>query len=163
MIHGMGFRISSPAFADGAEIPVRHTCDGDNLSPQLSWSDLPEGTRSLALIVDDPDAPGGTFTHWVLFDIPADANGLGENVRPGTIGIAGRNSFGRTRYGGPCPPPADDAHRYRFTLHALDLQSLAVSANATREEVERKIETHVLATARVVGKYKRQRVAAGKR
>jgi Raf kinase inhibitor-like YbhB/YbcL family protein len=159
----MAFSISSPAFADGADIPVRHTCDGDNLSPQLTWSDVPEGTRSLALIVDDPDAPAGTFTHWLLYDIPTDANGVGENVRVGTIGIAGRNSFGRTGYGGPCPPPAHDAHRYRFTLHALDVPSLALPANATREDVERKVETHVLATARVVGKYKRHRVAAGRR
>ena len=163
MIDGMAFRISSPAFADSADIPVRYTCDGDNMSPQLSWSDVPEGTRSLALIVDDPDAPGGTFTHWVLFDIPADGGGIGEKVGVGIGGIAGRNSFGRTGYGGPCPPPAHEAHRYRFTLYALDVPSLAVSANATREEVERKIETHVLATARLVGRYKRQRVAAGKR
>ncbi len=158
----MAFRISSPAFADGADIPGRHTCDGENLSPQLTWFDVPDGTRSLALIVDDPDAPRGTFTHWVLYDIPADVSALGENVAMGTIGIAGRNSFGRSGYGGPCPPPADAAHRYRFTLHALDVPSLALPANATREEVEAKIETHVRATARIVGKYKRQAVAAGR-
>ncbi len=152
----MAFRISSHAFADGADIPVRHTCDGENLSPQLTWSDVPGGTRSLALIVDDPDAPRGTFTHWVLYDIPAGVSALGENVAMGTIGIAGRNSFGRSGYGGPCPPPADAAHRYRFTLHALDVASLALPPNATREDVETRIETHVLSTARIVGRYKRQ-------
>src|SRR5688500_10145965 len=98
----MAFKISSPAFANGSDIPVRHTCDGNDLSPQIAWSDVPEGTRSLALIVDDPDAPRGTFTHWVLYDIPPDTNGLGEGA---TLGIAGRNSFGRSGYGGPCPPP----------------------------------------------------------
>jgi Raf kinase inhibitor-like YbhB/YbcL family protein len=156
----MAFRISSPAFADGSDIPVRHTCDGNDLSPQIAWSDVPEGTRSLALIVDDPDAPRGTFTHWVLYDIPPETNGLGEG---NTLGIAGRNSFGRSGYGGPCPPPADDAHRYRFRLHALDIPSIALSGNATREELEAKMETHVLGTAQLVGKYKRQSVPAGAR
>lgn len=156
----MPFRITSPAFADGGDVPVRHTCDGDNLSPRLTWSDVPQGTRSLALIVDDPDAPRGTFTHWVLYDIPADVTELAENVTGGTIGIAGRNSFGHSGYGGPCPPPADNAHRYRFTLYALDIPSLAVGGNATREEVEAKIANHVVATAHIVGKYKRQPVAA---
>jgi Raf kinase inhibitor-like YbhB/YbcL family protein len=159
----MAFSISSPAFTDGADIPVRHTCDGENLSPQLSWLDVPDGTRSLALIVDDPDAPRGTFTHWVLFDVPPDASGLGENVALGTIGIAGRNSFGRSGYGGPCPPPGDNAHRYRFTLHALDMPSLALSANATREDVEAKMRGHVFGTARLVGKYKRAPVTTGVR
>ncbi len=157
----MAFSIGSPAFADGADIPVRHTCDGENLSPHLTWSDVPGGTRSLALIVDDPDAPRGTFTHWVLYDIPAGVNALGENVATGRIGIAGRNSFGHSGYGGPCPPPADAAHRYRFTLLALDVPSLALPPDATREEVEATIGTHVLSTARIVGKYKRHPVAAG--
>lgn len=149
----MAFRISSPAFADGADIPLRHTCDGDNLSPRLTWTDVPEGTRSLALIVDDPDAPGGTFTHWVLYDIPADARELGQG---GAVGKSGRNGFGRTGYGGPCPPHGDPPHRYRFTLHALDVPSLAVR-HGTREEVGAKMEGHVRATAQLVGRYQRQR------
>jgi Raf kinase inhibitor-like YbhB/YbcL family protein len=159
----MAFRISSPAFTDGADIPVRHTCDGENLSPQLSWSDVPDGARSLALVVDDPDAPRGTFTHWVLFDIPPDTNGLGEHAAMGTIGIPGRNGFGRSGYGGPCPPPGDNAHRYRFTLYALDVPSLALAANATREDLEVKMQAHVLGTAQLVGKYKRARVSASTR
>lgn len=158
----MAFRISSPAFADGADIPVRHTCDGEDLSPQLTWSDVPDGARSLVLIVDDPDAPRGTFTHWLLCDIPPDATGLGENVAMGTVGVAGRNGFGRSGYGGPCPPPADAAHRYRFTLHAVDVPSLGLSANATREQVQAKMGTHVLGTAQCVGKYKRQRGGSGR-
>lgn len=156
----MPFRISSPAFADGAGIPVRHTCDGDDRSPRLTWSDAPAGARSFALIVDDPDAPRGTFTHWMVWDIPADANELAESVPNGTIGISGRNSFGRSGYGGPCPPPAHDAHRYRFTLHALDVPSLGLAANAAREELDAKMAGHVIGTAQMIGKYKRQPVAA---
>jgi Raf kinase inhibitor-like YbhB/YbcL family protein len=159
----MAYRISSPAFADGANIPVRHTCDGENLSPQLSWVDVPNGTRSLALIVDDPDAPRGTFAHWVLFDIPPDARGLDENLAMNAIGVAGRNGFGRSGYGGPCPPPADNAHRYRFTLHALDVPSLALSPTATRDDVDARMRSHVLGTAQLVGTYKRARATTGVR
>lgn len=152
----MDFTISSPAFADGADIPVRHTCDGDDLSPRLTWSGTPAGARSLALVMDDPDAPRGTFTHWVLYDIATELTELGEGSTQGT---AGRNSFGRSGYGGPCPPPGDSPHRYRFTLLALDVPTLSLK-NATREELDQKIETHVLATARLVGRYARQKVAA---
>ncbi len=122
---------------------------------------MPAGTRSLALIVDDPDAPRGTFTHWVLYDLPADLRDLGEGAAPGT---AGRNSFGRTGYGGPCPPAADNAHRYRFTLYALDIPTVALE-NATREELDGKMAEHILGTAQLVGKYQRQPVGAqqGKR
>jgi Raf kinase inhibitor-like YbhB/YbcL family protein len=152
----MEFTLSSPDFADGADIPLRHTCDGGDVAPRLTWKGLPAGTRSLALIMDDPDAPRGTFTHWVVCDIPADAAELGEGS---TLGSQGRNSFGRSGYGGPCPPPGDDPHRYRFTLYALDLPALALQ-NGTREELDTKMETHVLATARLVGRYQRQKVGA---
>lgn len=150
----MEFRLTSQAFADGAEIPARHTCDGDDRSPRLTWSGAPSGTRSLALIMDDPDAPKGIFTHWVVYDLSADLTELGEGS---THGVQGRNSFGRSGYGGPCPPPGDQPHRYRFTLHALDIPSVAL-ANATREQLEDKIDTHVLGTARLVGRYQRQPV-----
>lgn len=150
----MDFRLTSPAFADGADIPQRHTCDGDDLAPRLTWEGVPDGARSLALIMDDPDAPRGTFTHWVLSDIAADVTELGEGS---TLGSQGRNSFGRRGYGGPCPPPDDAPHRYRFTLYALDLPKLALT-NGTREELEAQIETHVLGTARLVGRYQRQKV-----
>jgi Raf kinase inhibitor-like YbhB/YbcL family protein len=152
----MAFKLSSPAFVDGAEIPVRHTCDGDDISPRLTWSGVPDRARSLALVLDDPDAPRGTFTHWVVSDLPADLTELAEGS---TEGIQGRNSFGRTGYGGPCPPPRDDAHRYRFTLYALDVPAIALS-DRTREELERKIGPHVLGTAQLMGRYKRQPVGA---
>lgn len=150
----MDFTLSSPAFADGAAIPARHTCDGDDVSPRLIWSGAPDGTRSLALVMDDPDAPRSTFTHWVVYDLPSD---LAELAEGSTQGTQGRNSFGRTGYGGPCPPPGDDPHRYRFSLYALDVPTLGL-ANGTREELERKIETHVLGTAPLMGRYQRQPV-----
>ena len=160
----MAFRLTSPVFADGAAIPTRHTCDGENRSPMLTWSDPPGGTRSFALLVDDPDAPAGTFTHWVLYDIPADVRELSENVPEATPGVSGRNSFLEMGYGGPCPPPRDEAHRYQFVLHALDTESLGLSKGASREEVEARMSGHVLATARLVGSYRRQASgAAGRR
>lgn len=152
----MAFRITSPAFADGAAIPARHTCDGEDRSPRLTSSDAPDGTRSFVLVVDDPDAPNGTFTHWVLYDIPAEAAELGENVPEGTVGTSIRNSFGRAGYGGPCPPPGDAPHRYRFTLHALDIPSLGLSADATRDQVEARMDAHILRTAQLVGMYERR-------
>jgi Raf kinase inhibitor-like YbhB/YbcL family protein len=148
----MDFRITTPSFADGADIPLRHTCDGDDRSPRLAWSDPPAGTQSFALIVDDPDAPGGTFTHWVLYNIPAEAREIGQG---GSAGTAGTNGFGRTRYSGPCPPPGDSPHRYRFTLYALDQRSLQ-ARKGTREEIEAQMGGHVLASAQVAGRYRRQ-------
>jgi Raf kinase inhibitor-like YbhB/YbcL family protein len=130
----------------------------------LTWSGVPEGARSFALIVDDPDAPAGTFTHWVLHDIPADVRELSENVPGATPGVSGRNSFHKTGYGGPCPPPGDEAHRYRFVLHALDTETLGLSGGASRDEVEARMSGHVLATTQLVGTYRRQAGgAAGRR
>jgi Raf kinase inhibitor-like YbhB/YbcL family protein len=152
----MAFRITSPAFADGAPIPRRHTCDGDDRSPSLTWHDPPDGTQSFALIMDDPDAPHGVFTHWVLYDIPAGTRELGENQPGGTIGRPAKISSGRAVYMGPCPPPGDAAHRYRFTLYAVDIASLGLSDQPSREEVEANMNGHVFATAQLVGKYQRQ-------
>src|SRR5919197_6162289 len=108
--------ITSGAFEEGATIPRRHTCDGENVSPPLAWSGAPEGTRSLALIVDDPDAPVGTFAHWLAWGLDREAGGLGEGERAPS---EGRNDFGRTGYGGPCPPRGHGRHRYFFRLYAL--------------------------------------------
>jgi len=158
----MAFRLTSPAFADGADIPVRHTCEGENRSPRLTWSEAPEATQSFVLLMDDPDAPNGTFTHWVLYDIPPDTTELGENVPGATVGFSGRNSFGDAGYGGPCPPSGDPPHRYRFTLHALDIPSIGLSRDAEREQVEARMEGHVLGHTRLVGMYQRQARAAAR-
>jgi Raf kinase inhibitor-like YbhB/YbcL family protein len=152
----MPFRLTSPAFADGAFIPARYTCDGENLSPPLEWEDPPAGTRSFALIVDDPDAPVGTFTHWVLFDVPGSARSLAEAPPQKTVGLSGRNDFGRSGYGGPCPPRGHGAHRYFFRLSALDVDSLKLAAGARRSEVEGAIKGHVLGVAQLMGRYERR-------
>jgi Raf kinase inhibitor-like YbhB/YbcL family protein len=149
-------KITSTAFRDGAKIAALYTCEGQNISPPLAWSGAPEGTRSLALIMDDPDAPSGIFTHWVVFNIPPESQNLpaaakSANLPAGTL--QGRNSYGTTSYGGPCPPPGSP-HHYRFTLYALD-QPAALAAGATREQLLGATRSHVLAQARLVGLYQR--------
>ena len=148
-------QITSTAFQDGETIPTRYSCDGQDISPALSWSGVPEGTQSFTLILDDPDAPGGTFTHWVIFNIPADTTAL-EEVIPTSRQLAsgalqGRNSFGDISYGGPCPPYGP-AHHYHFILYALD-QTLDISAGASKAQVLNTIEGHVLDEAQIVGLY----------
>ena len=149
-----GFTITSTAFVPDAIIPAGFTCDGDNLSPHLQWIHPPEGTQSLALILDDPDAPNGTFTHWLLADIPAAADQLPEGKAK--IGVPGRNDFQQDAYGGPCPPPNHGEHRYYFKLHALDVESLDLKPAFTREEMEKAMEGHVLEVTEVMGRYERK-------
>jgi Raf kinase inhibitor-like YbhB/YbcL family protein len=145
------FSLRSDAFADGQPIPARHTCEGDDLSPALAWTEPPEGTRSLALVVDDPDAPGGTFTHWVAWGIDPAPGGLDEGE---AAPREGPNDFGRTGYGGPCPPPGHGPHRYSFRLTALDAE-LDLEAGAAKQELERALESHVVAKAELVGTFER--------
>ena len=145
-----GLVLSSPAFHAGAPIPKRYTCDGANGSPALRWTAPPTGTRSFALRLDDPDAPGGTFTHWTLWGLAAGARAL-----PARAGWAlqGRNSFGATGYRGPCPPPGTP-HHYVFRLYALD-RRLPLRRGASTSEFTRALRGHVLASARLVGVYRR--------
>ncbi len=145
------FRLGSDAFGDGGAIPEKFTCDGENISPRLEWEGAPAGTRSFALIMDDPDAPSGTFTHWVAFDIPGTQLEIAERAM--TSGKGGQNGRGQTNYTGPCPPSG--THRYFFTLYALDVPSLNLDTGATRAEVERAMEGHILAKAQLMGKYAR--------
>jgi Raf kinase inhibitor-like YbhB/YbcL family protein len=145
------FTLSSEAFAHGDEIPRRHTCEGEDISPALSWSDPPPETRTLALIVDDPDAPRGTFTHWVAWNIDPMAGGLAEGE---AAPAEGRNGFGTAGWSGPCPPPGRGAHRYFFRLHALDAE-VHVGVRAGRRELERAIAGHVLTTAELTGRFER--------
>ena len=147
-----GFTLTSPSFREGADISSKHTCDGENRSPRLEWMHPPEGTRSYALIVDDPDAPRGTFTHWVHFNIPGELRELAEGQ---SAGADGKNDFQQVGYGGPCPPPNHDAHRYFFKLFALDIPKLDLEAGARREELERAIEGHVLDQTQLMGLYRR--------
>lgn len=147
------FTFTSPAFADGATIPRRHTCDGENRSPRLTWRDPPTGVRSFALIVDDPDAPSGTFTHWVLFNVPGGSTELPEAA---TVGRSGRNDFGKHGYGGPCPPKGHGPHRYVFKLSALDVEALGAAEGAPRKAVEAAMQGHILATVQLVGRYERK-------
>ena len=153
----MAFTIKSTAFSEGANIPSRHTCDGVNLSPPLSWSGQPAGTKSFALIVDDPDAPGGTFLHWTFFDIAASVQALPEGQPATKLGQSGINDFGKSAYGGPCPPPGRGSHRYFLKLHALDIPTLGLSPGATLIQIEQKIKGHILGTAELMGRYERKR------
>jgi Raf kinase inhibitor-like YbhB/YbcL family protein len=146
-----GFELVSDAFDDAGDVPTRHTCDGENVSPPLRWTGTPDGARSLALIVVDPDAPVGTFTHWLAWNIGPAAGGLGEGER---APAEGRNDFGEAGYGGPCPPPGHGRHRYAFRLYALDAE-LELEPGAGREELERALDGHVLEIAELTGGYAR--------
>ncbi len=152
-----GFLIRSPAFPYGQVIPSRYTCDGEDLSPPLSWLGLPEGTGALLLYVFDPDAPSGIFVHWVAYDLPPVLKGLPEGV-PGVPEAMGfkqaRNDFGRIGYGGPCPPPGHGRHRYFFRLYALDA-ALGVPPGRPAREVLQAARGHVLGQAEWMGTYSR--------
>jgi Raf kinase inhibitor-like YbhB/YbcL family protein len=150
-------KLTSPAFTDGAPIPAEHTCRGGDTSPGLAWSEAPAHTRSLALVCDDPDAPRGTWVHWVLFNLPADAVELAPAIA-GTPELPsgarqGVNDSGRVGYGGPCPPPGKP-HRYFFRLYALD-STLNLQPGIGRAELDRAMAGHVLAEAALMGTFQR--------
>ena len=149
-------QLQSTAFADMGDIPQRFTCDGDNVSPPLQWSDPPKGVRSFALLCKDPDAPSGIWRHWAVYDIPCGQDRLGEALSPQTEGVRQCvNDFGRSGYGGPCPPHGHGPHRYHFALLALDTPSLTFRSGASCADVERAAARHVLAEAQLVGIYQR--------
>jgi hypothetical protein len=150
----MTFKLSSPAFSMDDLIPKDFTCDGANRSPQLNWIGAPATAKSFVLIVDDPDAPNGTFTHWVLFDIPATLKQLNEGAS--TIGVNGTNSFGQSKYQGPCPPIGHGPHHYYFTLYALDVATLNLKAGTPRRQVEAAIESHNVGRTHLIGQYERK-------
>ena len=153
----MPFSISSPSFSQGSEIPRKFTCDGADVSPELTWTGPPAGTQSFALIADDPDAPVGTWTHWVLYDLPAPTATLAEGVSKvdevPTGGRQGRNDFRKIGYGGPCPPPGKP-HRYFFKLYALD-RMLNLKPGSSKQDVEQAMQNHILGKAEVMGTYRR--------
>jgi Raf kinase inhibitor-like YbhB/YbcL family protein len=158
-VRTMGFMVKSPAFNEGDTIPREHSCEGADTSPELVWEGSPEGTRSFSLIIEDPDAPVGTFIHCVIYDIPGNRGGLSGALSTELDlddGIKqGRNDFGRIGYGGPCPPKGHGRHRYFFKLRALDVSALGIPAGAGKRAVEKAMEGHVLGEATLMGVYQR--------
>ena len=156
---GSMFRIESTDFREGEPIPKKFTCEGEDLSPHLKWTSPPEGTKSYILIVEDPDAPMGTFVHWILYDISSSLHelsrgaGSGKTVKGGMK--QGLTDFGHAGYGGPCPPKGHGPHRYNFILKALDIPSLGLPDGARKSDLERATFGHILAEARITGKFQR--------
>jgi Raf kinase inhibitor-like YbhB/YbcL family protein len=151
-------RLRSTAFSDGGPIPRRFSCDGDDLSPPLQWSDAPAETRSFVVLCDDPDAPSGTWHHWAAYDIPATCTALAEGAgrSNGREGLKqATNDFGRTGYGGPCPPRGHGTHHYHFRLLALSSSSLSVQKRPTCRDVEREAHKILIAEASLIGLYER--------
>lgn len=153
----MEIKITSSAFEDGGLIPAKYTCDGADVSPPLQWDAVPEGTKSIALISDDPDAPMGTWVHWVLFNLPAQTRELPENVPLDETlpngAKQGITDFGRVGYGGPCPPSG--THRYFFKIYALDTE-LQIDTGAGKRGLLKAMEGHILGQGQLMGKYKRK-------
>lgn len=156
-VKGQTLQLKSSSFQAGTDIPRKHTCDGNDVSPALSWSGAPVGTRAFALIADDPDAPGATWVHWVIYDLPVETKELAEAL-PATETLTngakqGINDFHKVGYGGPCPPPGLP-HRYFFKLYALDAPS-ALKPRATKQQLLDAIENHIIGEAELMGRYKR--------
>lgn len=144
-------KLTSPAFEDGGNIPSRYTCDGDNISPPLEISEMPEGTAVLALVMDDPDAPMGTFDHWLVWNIPKETTKIEEGIEP--QGIQGRTDFAKTGYGGPCPPSG--THTYRFKLYALS-KELGLREGAGKSQLEEAMKGSIIQETVLKGKYQRK-------
>ena len=152
----MGFQLFSSAFAEGGWIPALYSCQGADISPSLEWSGLPGETKSFALVLEDPDAPGGTWIHWLLWDIPPKIHNLAQGFKPGALGVSGRNDFQKAGYGGPCPPKGHGPHRYFFKLYALNLTSLGLAEGSQLPDLERATKDHVLAQTQYMGRFERK-------
>lgn len=152
-------RISSTAFSNQGTIPPNYTCEGANISPALTWAEIPRTAKSLALVMDDPDAPVGTWVHWLIYNIPVDAKLLPSGVPPIENlphgALQGKNSFHKIGYGGPCPPPGHGAHRYFFRLYALD-KVLELPPSASRKELDDAMRGHIVSRAELMGRFERQ-------
>jgi Raf kinase inhibitor-like YbhB/YbcL family protein len=152
----MAFKLLISAFAEGATIPRLHTCEGADLAPALEWSGEPAATKSFVLIIDDPDAPVGTWNHCLLYDLPASVHSLAQGFKPGELGHSGTNDFGKRGYGGPCPPRGHGPHRYFFKIFAMDVEALGLRPGVQRSELDRAMRNHVLAQAQNMGRYERR-------
>lgn len=151
--NSMALELFSTQFKQGQSIPKVYTCDGNNTSPPLSWRDIPAGTKSLVLIMEDPDAPAGTWDHWLLYNIPSTTTSLEENLSTLPVGaLQGRNSWNNTSYGGPCPP--DREHRYFFKLYAVD-KMLPNQIGLSKQAIEQVLKGHILASAELMARYQR--------
>ena len=155
MLAAMALKLVISAFPESGAIPQKYTCDGANVSPRIEWTGAPQQAKSFALILDDPDAPSGLFTHWLLYDIPASVHSLEEGYKPAGATHTGTNDFGKHGYGGPCPPGG--THRYFFKLYALDTATLSVPAGGRRAELDRALKGHVLEETQYLGKYERKK------
>ena len=146
------FSLTSDAFQPGRDIPIQFTCDGADRSPALTWAEPPPGTKSLAIVIDDPDAPSGLFRHWGAFDIPAGTRSIAASEQVGTQAL---NDFGKPGYGGPCPPKGHGPHHYHFKLYALDVDKLGLEANAKIAEIESAAAKHAIGMGELIGTYER--------
>jgi|SRR6185312_6961355 len=155
----MTFQLTSPAFQNRSTVPARYTCSGEDLSPPFEWTEPPAGTQSFALVCEDPDAPGGTFHHWAAFDIPGDWRTLPEGLAPADQQVSGlrqaTNDFGRSGYGGPCPPRGHGVHHYHFRLLALGVPRLDVAGRTTCARVAALARGHALGSAELIGLFQR--------
>lgn len=152
----MPLKLLVAAFPEGGIISKLHTGDGADVSPALEWTGAPAETQSFALIVDDPDAPVGTWTHWLIWDLPASTRHLAQGCKPENSGEEGANDFGRRGYGGPMPPKGHGPHRYFFKLFALDVASLGLPPGSRRAAVDHALQGHVLAAAQYMGRFERR-------
>lgn len=156
----MSFSIASSAFKQGMPIPKEYSCEGKNTSPDLSWNGAPASTKSFVLICDDPDAPHGTWTHWIVYDIPSATTSFARDMKKGAElehGIKqGSQSSGVVGYQGPCPPPGHGTHHYHFTLYAMDCPTLGIAGGADRKHVEEAMGKHIIAQTECMGTYERK-------
>lgn len=156
MLFAMAFRLIIAAFPEGGTIPALHTCEAADLSPAIEWTGAPAEAKSFALIADDPDAPGGVWNHWLLFNIPPSVHSIAQGFKPGQLGESGTNDFGKPGFNGPCPPKRDGPHRYVFKLYVLDVPKLDLKKGAQRTELDRALKGHVIAEARYMGRFERK-------
>ena len=149
----MNFILSSSVFKNNERIPDKHTCRGSDISPALEWKDVPVNTKSFVLIMDDPDAPNGTWDHWLVYNIQSNTTNISEGQLPEQAKYA-KNSWGNKNYGGPCPPPGKD-HRYFFTVYALDILLAEIPSDSTKKDLLQIMENHILDKATLIGLYSR--------
>jgi len=156
MFAAMAIKLIVAAFPEGGAIPALHTCEGADLSPSLEWTGAPSETKSFALIVDDPDAPGGVWNHWLLYNIPPAIHAIAQGTKSGQLGDSALNDFGKPGYNGPCPPKGHGTHRYYFKLFALDVPKLDLKKGARRPDLDRALKGHVIGEAQYMGRYERK-------